>query len=137
MKNLFGSHIQLTGKVLDIRLLRQNVVMSNLANIKTPDYKARRLEFEEDLQSALNLDAKGKMTRTSEKHVPTVFDAQSFGPDLEKDIIKTRIIHGEDNVDMDKEMSRMAKNTLMYNALTTVLHKNFQGLTSIIQEGQR
>lgn len=137
MKGLFGNHIQLTSKVLDFRLLRQNVVMSNLANIKTPDYKARRLEFEKDLQASLDLDAKGKMTRTTEKHLPVVFNAESFSPDLEKDIIKPRIIHGEDNVDMDKEMSHMAKNTLMYNALTTVLNRNFQGLTAIIQEGSR
>lgn len=134
MKGLFGSHIQLTGKVLDVRLLRQNVVMSNLANIKTPDYKARRLEFEKDLQASLGLDARGKMTRTSESHMPVVFDSDTFSPDLEKGF-KTRIIHGEDNVDMDKEMSRMAKNTLMYNALTTVLHKNFAGLTQIISDG--
>ena len=137
MKSLFGSHIQLTSQVLDYRLLRQNVVMSNLANIKTPDYKARRLEFEQDLQSALGLDAKGKMTRTTGKHMPVVFDPHSFSPDLEKPIIKPRVIHGEDNVDMDKEMSHMAKNTLMYNALTTVLSRNFQGLTSTIQEGSR
>lgn len=137
MKGLFGAHINLTGQVLDFRLLRQNVVMSNLANIKTPDYKARRLEFEKDLQAALDLDAKGKMTRTEGNHMPVVFDPESFAPDLEKPIIKPRVIHGEDNVDMDKEMSHMAKNTLMYKALSTVLQKNFQGLTSIIQEGSR
>lgn len=137
MKSLFGSHINLTGQVLNYRLLRQNVVISNLANIKTPGYKARRLEFEEDLQAVLNLDAKGKMTRTAGAHVPAKYDMNNFGPEMQKEMVETRIIHGEDNVDMDKEMSRMAKNTLMYNALTTVLTKNFQGLTTIISEGSR
>lgn len=137
MKSLFGSHINLTGEVLDYRLLRQNVVISNLANIKTPGYKARRLEFEKDLQAALNLNAQGKMTRTAANHVPNVFDMNTFGPDMRKAIIEERVIHGEDNVDMDKEMSLMAQNTLMYNALTTVLSKNFQGLTTIISEGSR
>jgi flagellar basal-body rod protein FlgB len=108
-----------------------------MANIKTPGYKARRLEFEKDLQAAMNLNAQGKMTRTTGNHVPNVFDMNTFGPDMEKAVIEERIIHGEDNVDMDKEMSRMAQNTLMYNALTTVLSKNFQGLTTIISEGSR
>ncbi|BBD09343.1 flagellar basal body rod protein FlgB [Desulfovibrio ferrophilus] len=136
MKSLFGTHIQLTGKVLDMRLMRQNVVMSNLANITTPNYKAQRLTFEEDLQSALNLDARGKMSRTAGAHVPSVFSSDSFGADLEKGF-KHRVIHGQDNVDLDKEMSVMAKNTLMYNALTTVLKKNFEGLTTLISEASK
>jgi flagellar basal-body rod protein FlgB len=50
---------------------------------------------------------------------------------------KHRIIHGEDNVDLDKEMSVMAKNTLMYNALGTVLQKQFDGLATVITEGAK
>jgi flagellar basal-body rod protein FlgB len=136
MKSLFGDHIHITGKVMDLRLMRQNVVMSNLANIETPNYKSRRLEFEKDLQSAVGLDAKGKMARTNEEHIPTVFDADTFSPDLIKGF-KHRVIHGEDNVDLDKEMTKMAKNTLMYNALTTVLKKKFEGLRTTITEGGR
>lgn len=136
MKALFNSQIQLTGKVLDMRLMRQNVVMSNLANITTPNYKARRLNFEEDLQSALNLDARGKMSRTSGGHVPQVFSGDSFEATMEKGF-KHRIIHGEDNVDIDKEMTIMAKNNLMYNALTTVIKKDFEGLQTIISEASK
>jgi len=136
MKSLFETNIQLTGKVLDMRLMRQNVVMSNLANITTPNYKARRLTFEEDLQAALNLDQRGAMTRTSTNQMPSFFSNDAFGPDIEK-AMKHRVIPGSDNVDLDKEMSIMAKNTLMYNALTTVLKKNFDGLSNVIQEGSR
>lgn len=134
MKSLFSTHVNLTGKVLDMRLKRQNVVMSNLANITTPEYKAKRLEFEEDLQAALNLDARGKVSRTSGRHMPSTFSPDSFGPDLDIGF-KHRIIHGEDNVDLDKEMTTMAKNTMMYNALVTVLRKNFEGLQTILTEG--
>ncbi|NJB69234.1 flagellar basal-body rod protein FlgB [Desulfobaculum xiamenense] len=136
MKSLFGSHINLTAKVLDMRLMRQNVVMSNLSNITTPNYKVQRLEFEKDLQAALDLDARGKMTRTQADHIPHVFEAGQFGPDLASNL-KHRVIHGEDNVDLDKEMSIMAKNSLAYNALTTVIKKNFEGMTNIISEGGR
>lgn len=134
MKSIFDPGMQLTGKVLDLRLQRQNVVMSNLANITTPQYKARRLEFEADLQSALNRDARGKMTRTEGEHMPSVFNSEGFNGDLIKGF-KHRVIHGEDNVDLDKEMAVMAKNTMMYNALSTVLQKNFEGLSTVINEG--
>lgn len=136
MKSLFDSNVHLTAKVMDMRLMRQNVVMSNLANITTEGYKARRLEFEQDLQSALNRDAKGKMTRTEGDHIPSVFTSETFGPDMLKGF-KHRMIHGQDNVDLDREMATMAKNTMMYNALTTVLKKGFEGVNTVIAEASK
>lgn len=136
MKSLFGSHIQLQGKVLDMRLERQNVVAGNLANIKTPGYRARRLEFEEDLQRALGLDAPGGMTRTNPGHLPAKFDARTFSAEFIKDL-QPRVVQGEDSVDLDKEMTTMAKNTLLYNTLITTLQKNFEGLKNVITEGGR
>lgn len=136
MKTMFERHTELTGKVMDMQLMRQNVVMSNLSNLTTPNYKARRLEFEENLQAALNLDARGKMTRNDAKHIPAVFNSETFGPDMEKDP-SYRVIHGDDNVDLDKEMALMAKNTMRYNALTTVLKRSYDGLRDIIADGGR
>ena len=136
MKTLFESHIQLVGKVMDLRLKRQNVVMSNLANISTPNYSPRRLDFEEDLQAALNLDARGKLSRTSTEHVPSIFHPESFEGNWEKEF-KPHVVHGDDSVDMDKEMATMSKNQLMYNALTTVLKQSFEKIKTVIQEGQK
>lgn len=136
MKSLFEPQIHLTEKVLNLRLMRQNVVMSNLANISTPNYRPRRLEFEKDLQTALDLETRGKLSKTDGQSMSHDFDATGFGPRLTENI-KPRTIPGEDNVDLDKEMSAMAKNTLMYNALTTVIKKNFDGIDSVITEGGR
>ncbi|WP_320009155.1 flagellar basal body rod protein FlgB [Maridesulfovibrio sp.] len=136
MKGLFENNIELTGKVLDMRLQRQNLVSSNLANVNTPGYKEKRLEFEEDLQKAMGLDAKGKMTKTSKMHIPTAFDADKFEGDVISKF-EPRIIHGENRVDMDKEMVAMAKNTMYYNALSQVIGKNFQGMNKVIQSGAR
>ena len=136
MKSLFDSNFGLVGRVLDMQLQRQNVVTSNMANIKTPGYNARRLHFEEELQLALGLDARGKLSRTDRKHMPVVFDPNGFGPDLEK-AFKPRIVHGEDRVDLDKEMAIMAKTNLHYSALTTVIRSRFEGLRQVITEGAK
>lgn len=136
MKSLFEPHANLVGKVMDMQLKRQNVVMSNLANVRTPGYKPRVLEFENDLQAALNLDKRGKLTRTDENHIPAVFDPESFGPSWDKKFVP-RITHGEDRVDLDKEMALMAKTSLQYNALASVMKSNFEGLKQIIQEGAK
>ena len=136
MKSLFEDHIQLSAKVLDLRMMRQNIVASNLANINTPGYKARRLEFEDKLQEALELHKQKRLTRTNEKHLPFKFDPQKFGPDFWKDI-EPRVVQGEDRVDLDKEMAVMAKNTMLYNALTQVIHRDFADLKQIITEGEK
>jgi len=134
MKALFEDHLLVTEKVLDMRLQRQNVVMSNIANVTTRNYKPRKLAFEEDLQTALRLDARGKMARTDAKHMPSEFDISGFkGKGLTE--YKPRVVYGEDVVDLDKEMAAMAKNTLMYNALTDIMAKNFTGLQTAITEG--
>lgn len=132
MKGIFGSHIHLTAKVMDLRLERQNIVMGNISNVNTPDYKARRLEFEEKLQSALNQDARGKMTRTDQSHMPSAFEANGFQGDGIQ-AFKPRHIYGEDTVDLDKEMTTMTQNGMMYNALASVIRKNFQGMQRVIQ----
>ncbi len=134
MKTFFPSQIGLTSKVLDIRLDRQNIVMSNLANADIPQYKARRIEFEKELQAALGLDARGKMTRTTQEHLPSVFNANSFDGEFSEKW-KPRAVAGADAVDLDKEMTIMAKNTLMYDALSQVIKKNFDDIKNVVQAG--
>jgi flagellar basal-body rod protein FlgB len=134
MHGLFEHHFAILEKALDLRLERQNVVMANIANVNTPGYKARKLMFEEDLQAAMNQDARGKMARTNEAHLPSVFNVKGFEGKGVTDF-KPRTVFGEDVVDLDKEMATMAKNSMMYNALSDVMAKNFSGLQSIIQEG--
>lgn len=136
MKGMYSMQINLVGKVLDMQLQRQNVISSNLANVNTPKYKPRELEFEGELQKALGLDMQGELSRTSEEHMPTAFNPKTFHADWFKQF-KPREIHGEDRVNLDKEMVKLAKNQLHYTALTQVITKNFEGIKTIIQEGRQ
>ena len=136
MREIFERHIQLTGKVMDLRLQRQNIVSGNIANVNTPGYKARHLEFEEKLQSAMNQNELGKMTRTVDSHMPAKFSPDGFQGDGITDF-KAREVIGKDSVDLDKEMTQNAKNTMMYNALAMVIKKNFQGMQKVVQEGAK
>jgi flagellar basal-body rod protein FlgB len=135
MKHLFSQPMELTARVMDLRLERQNVVMANLANLHTPGYRARRLEFEQELQAALKQGA-GRLTRTSDKHMPVAFDPDSFDPRLLREF-RPSVVQGQDSVDLDREMALLAKNTLLYNALATVIHKGFDGMSKVIAEGGR
>lgn len=136
MKSMFNPQIGLVSKVMDMQLQRQNVIMSNLANIETPNYKPREIAFEDELQSALGLDQRGRMSLTNSGHIPMAFNPENFGPEWDK-MFKPRQIHGEDRVNIDKEMGRHAKNQLHYNAMTQVMVKTFEGLNTIIQDGKQ
>ena len=134
MKTIFSNNLALLGKVMDLHLERQNVVMSNLSNQDVSGYKARHLDFEKELQSALNVGEQGKMTRTGPGHMPTAFSPDSFEGDLTMGW-KPRVVSGLDSVNMEKEMTIMAKNTLMYNALADLTKKDFEGLQRVITDG--
>ena len=134
MKSLFPDHLDLTAKVMDFQLQRQNIVSANLANINTPGYKARRLEFEKDLQAALGLAEGGAMAKTHPDHFPAAFSPEQTEASVTKSLTH-RVIQGVDNVDLDTEMAAMAKNNLLYSTLTTVMQKNFAGMKQIIQDG--
>lgn len=136
MKSMFNDQIGLVSRVMDMQLQRQNIIHSNLANSETPNYKPRELTFEKELQSALGLDMKGRMATTSTGHMPAAFNPDNFGPEWSKQF-KPRQIHGEDRVNRDKEMAKHAKNQLQYNALSQVLAKSFEGLSSIIQDSKQ
>jgi flagellar basal-body rod protein FlgB len=121
---------------MDLRLQRQNIVTGNIANVNTPGFKARRLEFENQLQAALNQDSLGKLTRTKQDHLPATFNVDGFkGQGLQE--FRGREIYGQDEVNLDKEMATNAKNTMMYNALASVIKKSFDGMTKVIQEGSK
>lgn len=134
MKSLFPDHVDLTAKVMDFQLQRQNIVSANLANINTPGYKARRLEFEKDLQNAMGLSDAGAVTRTHPGHLPLPFSADNAEASVSRSLTP-RVVEGLDTVDLDTEMATMAKNNLLYNTLATVMAKNFSGLKQIIQDG--
>ena len=134
MKSLFPDHLDLTAKVMDFQLQRQNIVSANLANINTPGYKARRLEFEKDLQAALGISESGAMTRTHPNHLPVAGSPESMEASVTQSLTP-RVVQGVDNVDLDAEMAAMAKNNLLYSTLTTVMQKNFAGMKQIIQDG--
>ncbi len=136
MKTLFESNIHLISNVMDMQLQRQNVLMSNIANVNTPNYKPRELHFEEELQKALNLGAMGKVTRTSDEHMPTSFDVNTFSADFSKKFTP-RMVHGEDRVNIDKEMMKVNKNNLQYTTLSQLTKSSFDGIRNIIQEGSK
>ncbi|MFH1092030.1 MAG: flagellar basal body rod protein FlgB [Pseudomonadota bacterium] len=138
--NLFNRTMDVMSKSLGLRLARHNICATNLANMDTPGYKVRDLDFESALQQALTppkgvllprLTQVGHMPQSS---VKAAYDkAQGsvvsgvYGPDET----------GEDVLDIDQDMTKLSQNHLLYNATVQILAKEFEQLKYAISEGGR
>ncbi|MFE5319608.1 flagellar basal body rod protein FlgB [Paenibacillus sp. NPDC056579] len=101
-------------RTLDAATMRQRVIADNVANVDTPYFKRSDVKFEELLQSELN-GSSLQGYRTDPRHFYI-----GRPPRPEPQIVRdnsSAINNNLNNVDMDYEMSLLAKNQLRYNVM--------------------
>ena len=108
---------------LNLRQMRNEIISSNIANAETPGYRAKRLDFEEALQKAIDIDRTQTMKTSNERH----FNVGGGGFDnLSATFYEDPngvVTENENTVDRDSEMVRMADNKIMYDASVQLLKK--------------
>ena len=128
--NIFPQSVHTLEKALSTAALKQEVHSSNIANVDTPNYKSKQVDF----QSALN-DAIGQQSlksyKTDAKHISFKGESHSFNPEITVNE-NTKYKPNGNNVDMDLEMAELAKNQLWYNAVTERINGKFSSLRSVI-----
>ncbi|MFH2123581.1 MAG: flagellar basal body rod protein FlgB [Pseudomonadota bacterium] len=132
--SLFDSNINLLKKTLDLRSANQRLIASNIANADTPGYTPSRLEFEQELQQAIQ--GKGSAQITHPDHIPIgASDLSSVTGTIVKDPDTTGI--GDQNgVSIDREMMDLSENELIYETAAQLLKKKLTQLSYVIQGGQ-
>jgi flagellar basal-body rod protein FlgB len=124
IKSLFGKTFDAIETSLDIINQRHGIITSNIANLDTPDYRAKDIDFETAFKEALE-GTSVNLFRTNPRH---------FG---------SKIAYAEpplgatDSVDIDREMSKLAENNLRYRASVEVLLRKLSKLKFVISEGGR
>ena len=115
--------IQALAASLKFRKMRHEVISSNVANAETPGYKAKKLDFEEALARALDVDGQLQMKAGDKKH----FDVGNGGfANLEPEIYEDPngvVSENGNTVDRDAELAKMAQNEIMMNASVDLLKK--------------
>ena len=118
---------------LKMREMRQQLITSNISNADTPNFKAKRLDFEAALQRALDVDGNLEMLASDERH----YDVGSGGFDnLKPEIYEdpNGVVSDDGNtVDRDAEMARMVDNKVLYDASVKLLNKKLGLLKYTIQ----
>lgn len=134
---LFTNTMGLLEKGLDAALLRNTVISNNLANVDTPGYKRSDVLFEDELRKALAKTGQIRGMLTNEKHIP--IGGPSVSDVSPKVVLENNTAFRNDgnNVDIDREMAAMAKNTITYTALAQLLNGEFSKMRSAISEGRK
>ena len=134
---------QLLVQGMNARAIRQDLISGNIANIDTPFYKSRDIDFE------TTLIAKTKEIYGEGSPVPKLEMAQTDGAHLagkqDFDSSKATIYlrdgqlarNDANTVDLDVETSELSKNAVMFNALTSALQKDGLIFKSVIDSSAK
>ncbi|MHB9031055.1 MAG: flagellar basal body rod protein FlgB [Candidatus Latescibacterota bacterium] len=120
----------LLGKMLDKAALHQRVISSNVANVATPGYERLGVNFDEALKRAVKT-AQSNLVRTDPQHLPNPELAKKTEPEVVN--IEDGYWNGINNVNIDQEMTDLAKNQLDFDMATRLLSGRFNGLRTAIR----
>jgi len=118
MSWLNSAPLALLERYLDVTTMRETLISTNIANVDTPGYHSRDVDFRGELQRAMNGE---DMTVSS----PFVLPVRGLiaRPD-------------GNNVSVDRESMLLAEVQLQFKAATALIRSQFAQLSNAIREGQ-
>ena len=133
--------LPLLEEALNYRAMRQDMIASNIANVDTPGFRPRDVDFETmlaDKKAKIFNDDSNKleMASTSNMHLSrkesiVSSEAMMFFRD-------GHMARNDGNsVDLDVETTELAKNSQMYNALVASMKKGVSIYTSVIDASSK
>ncbi len=133
VSNMFNTG--LLEKSLDAAVLRNEAINQNIANVDTPDYKRKDVNFEQALADARAGGVRGNKTHSSHMPVGDV-DLATVEPRMMEDNKWGVVRQDENEVDVNVEMANLAKNTIRYNALIQRINTSLSNVRSVINDGR-
>jgi flagellar basal-body rod protein FlgB len=103
--------------------IRHSVLASNVANVDTPDFKAKDVSFGALLGNEILLAS------TNPKHLQVAVGSASGDVKIEE----TQPWADKNNVEMDMQVAKMTENAMFYEAGITLLKKKIQMFKSALR----
>ncbi|MGL9724041.1 flagellar basal body rod protein FlgB [Sodalis sp. (in: enterobacteria)] len=122
-------------EALNLRAQRQNIIAANIANADTPGYQARDIDFSAELSKALTQGrASGEtlsLTTTSSRHIAAASTTEPATELLYR--IPDQPAMDGNTVNMDRERTAFADNSLQYQTGLTLLSGQIKGMNTVLQ----
>ena len=120
------NYINVLEKVSDASWTRNSVISNNIANVDTPGYKRKDVQFEQYLQSAVSggcsLDDNFAEA-----------DLESLTGTTYTDYATASYRIDGNNVDIDTENAELAKNQIKYYTMLDSISQEFKRITSVFK----
>jgi flagellar basal-body rod protein FlgB len=113
--------MEITGlleKALNVRAFYHKVLAGNIANIETPGYKEKDIDFRAELDKSLDSTTSG----TSNVHV------------IEKADMSASM--DGNSVVMEDQIMKLTENTMMFNSFVQLINKKFSMMRYVINGGR-
>jgi flagellar basal-body rod protein FlgB len=107
-----GDGFNVLERLLQATKIRHGVIVSNIANADTPDYKVKDVKFDQLLNSEII-----ELKKTSPLHIT----ANHFGQSGNVAVESTNQWADRNNVELDMEVAKMTENSLLYQAAIQML----------------
>ncbi|MEC3607091.1 flagellar basal body rod protein FlgB [Bacillus glycinifermentans] len=128
--DIFSGTIKTLEGALQRANVKQKVISDNIANVDTPNYKAKKVSFKNMLnEESSRIDA----TKTDYRHIDFKGNESNYSIVSSK---QTSYQQNRNNVDIDQEMSKMAENQIQYQALVERISGKFNSLKTAITGGK-
>lgn len=130
-------YLRFNETALNLRGQRQQLIASNIANADTPNYKARDIDFNSAMKTAMaraTLQVNPMSASTAAQLAPKAPNGNSGidGVPLLYRNIQQGAIDGN-TVDMDVERNQFADNAIRYEAGLTLISGQIKSMLSVIQ----
>jgi len=126
------STVNMLSKELDIKTLRNELISSNIANIDTPGYKGKDLDFKRVLSESIT---DMEMKKTDARHIT---QEESFKKEGVKMVEDPNIGRADgNNVNIESEMLKLTENNIQYNVSVHLAAKKLSVLKDAIKEAAR
>lgn len=113
---------------LDLSALRHRLLAGNVANVATPKYENRDIDFKSEYKRVSGNSHSLQGTVTHENHIPT-----GSSPHRAVKVHETKVKDGNLNsVDIDETAADIAQNELNYTIGARLLQRKFEGLKKVI-----
>jgi len=122
-------------RLLSASQSQQRALSKNIANQNTPGYRRVEVNFDEVLRGIRNGDSI-RLEPTSRRHLPSLHTRknQAIVPEQTTEPIERGQVN---NVDLDMEMSNLAKTQLYYQLVARTMRQKFQHLRTSITGNTR
>jgi flagellar basal-body rod protein FlgB len=122
---------------LDAASLRQQVIANNIANAGSPNFKAQRVAFEEEMQKAYAAKQGEEGLDVRPVGMEDDGDFKIGGAKNSWEFTKGKLENTEQKVDIHQEMVNLAKNQMYYNMVSDKMGGMIKGLMGVIDQLER